>query len=98
MPTKNPQRPAGRHTGPAYLRIAAGLRARIDAGELAPHTLGPSERERSRDHAVGRMTARQPLVVLENEGAVYRRPPRGTFVADPRLQLRLGSFSDEITR
>jgi GntR family transcriptional regulator len=84
--------------GPAYLRIAADLRARIDAGELAPNTLVPSERELSRDHAVSRMTARQALLVLEGEGAVYRRPPRGTFVADPRLQLRIGSFSDEITR
>jgi GntR family transcriptional regulator len=85
-------------SAPAYVRIAAALRDRIQAGELAPHTLVPSERELSRDFEVSRMTARQALVVLEGEGAVYRRPPRGTFVAEPRLPLRLGSFSAEIAR
>jgi DNA-binding GntR family transcriptional regulator len=83
---------------PAYMRIAAALRDRIQARELPPHALVPSERELSRDFGVSRMTARQALVVLEGEGAVYRRPPRGTFVAEPRLPLRLGSFSDEIAR
>jgi GntR family transcriptional regulator len=68
------------------------------ARELPPHGLVPSERELSRDFGVSRMTARQALVVLEGEGAVYRRPPRGTFVAEPRLPLRLGSFSDEMAR
>jgi GntR family transcriptional regulator len=94
MPSKtDPRRDA-----PAYMRIAAALRERIQAGELAPHTLVPSERELSRDFGISRMTARQALVVLEGEGAVYRRPPRGTFVAEPRLPLHLGSFSYEITR
>lgn len=85
-------------SAPAHVRIAAALRDRIQAGELAPHTLVPSERELSKDFEVSRMTARQALVVLEGEGAVYRRPPRGTFVAEPRIPLRLGSFSDEIAR
>jgi len=85
-------------TSPAYARIAAALRARIQAGELGPHALVPSERELSRDFEVSRMTARQALLVLEGEGSVYRRPPRGTFVAEPRLPLRLGSFSAEVRR
>jgi GntR family transcriptional regulator len=42
--------------------------------------------------------ARQALGVLESEGSVYRRPPRGTFVAKPRLPMRIGSFSDEVVR
>lgn len=90
--------PPGSRPAPAYVRIAAALRDRIQAGELAPHTLVPSERELSKDFEVSRMTARQALVVLEGEGAVYRRPPRGTFVAEPRLPLRVGSFSAEIVR
>ncbi|HJZ26361.1 MAG TPA: GntR family transcriptional regulator, partial [Streptosporangiaceae bacterium] len=43
-------------------------------------------------------TARQALTLLENEGYVYRRPPRGTFVAEPRVLFRLGSFSAEVAR
>ena len=89
---------AGRRSAPAYVRIAAALRERIQADELAPHTLVPSERELSEDCGVSRMTACQALLVLEGEGAVYRRPPRGTFVAEPRVPLHLGSFSHEIAR
>lgn len=85
-------------TTPAYVAIAASLRDRIELDELAPHTLLPSERELCDEFGVSRMTARHALTLLENEGAVYRRPPRGTFVAEPRVTFRIGSFSDEITR
>jgi GntR family transcriptional regulator len=83
---------------PAYLRIASALRDRIDAGELGPGALVPSERELGQAFGVSRMTARQALGVLESEGSVYRRPPRGTFVAWPRLPMRIGSFSSEVVR
>jgi GntR family transcriptional regulator len=65
---------------------------------LGPHTLLPSERELAEQHGVSRMTARQALSVLESEGVVYRRPPRGTFVAEPRVRFHIGSFSEEISR
>jgi GntR family transcriptional regulator len=83
-------------SAPAYRRIADSLRDRI--GSSAPNTLIPSERELSEMYGVSRMTARKAVDLLEGEGFVYRRPPRGTFVAEPRLTLRIGSFSDEITR
>ena len=78
--------------------IAAELRDRIASEVLNPHTLLPSERELSEQHSVSRMTARQALSLLESEGIVYRKPPRGTFVAEPRVMFHIGSFSDEITR
>jgi GntR family transcriptional regulator len=83
---------------PAYVAIAGSLRARIEAGELPPHTPVPSERELSQAFGVSRMTARQAVAQLEQEGYVYRRPSRGTFVAEPRIPLRIGSFTDEIVR
>lgn len=83
---------------PAYLRIAAALRDRIAEGEWGPGALLPSERELSAAFGVSRMTARQAVGVLESEGTVYRRSPRGTFVAPPRLAMRIGSFSDEVVR
>jgi GntR family transcriptional regulator len=83
---------------PQYLSIAADLRERIQAGELAPHQGLPPERELCQQYEVSRMTARRALVVLEGEGLVYRSATRGTFVAEPRLQLRLGSFSEEVSR
>lgn len=89
---------AAASSSPRYVTIAAGLRERIRSEQLGPHTLLPSERELSERHKVSRMTARQALTLLESEGYVYRRPPRGTFVAEPRVRFRIGSFSREAGR
>ncbi|HEY1854272.1 MAG TPA: GntR family transcriptional regulator [Solirubrobacterales bacterium] len=90
-----PPKPA---TAPAYVQIAGSLRDRIEGGELAPGAPLPGERELAGNFGVSRMTVRHALTVLEHEGLLVREPPRGTFVASPRLQLRIGSFSDEISR
>ncbi len=91
-------KPGGQAAQPAYMAIAAALRERIESGEFTAHTAVPSERELSRTFAVSRMTARAAVSRLDSEGYVYRRPPQGTFVAEPRIPLRIGSFSDEIER
>lgn len=83
---------------PRYVAIANELRDRIERQKLPAHTLMPSERELCEDFQVSRMTARHALSLLESEGYVYRRPPRGTFVAEPRVTFHIGSFSDEVTR
>lgn len=83
---------------PIYVTIAAELRDRITSERPPPHTLMPSERELSEEYGVSRMTARSAVSLLENEGYVYRRPPRGTFVSQARVAFHIGSFSDEITR
>lgn len=87
-----------RSATPRYTAIAALLRDRIIDDQLGPHTLLPSERELAEQHQVSRMTARQALSLLESEGMVYRRPPRGTFVAEPRVKFHIGSFSEEVSR
>lgn len=83
---------------PRYIAIAALVRDRIETEQLGPHTLLPSERELAEQHGVSRMTARQALSLLESEGVVYRKPPRGTFVAEPRVRFHIGSFSEEVAR
>ncbi len=80
------------------MTIAADVRDRIDTEQMGPHTLLPSERELAELHGVSRMTARQALSLLESEGVVYRNPPRGTFVAEPRVRFHVGSFSEEVAR
>ena len=57
-----------------------------------------TDHELSEQFKVSRMTARRALTLLESEGYVYRRPPRGTFVAEPRVRFHVGSFSEEATR
>lgn len=90
--------PSARSSSPRYVGIAAELRERILDEHLPPHTLMPSERELGERFGVSRMTARQALTLLESEGHVYRRPPRGTFVAEPRVRFQIGSFSEEANR
>jgi GntR family transcriptional regulator len=85
-------------TAPRYIAIAESVRDRILTDQLGPHTLLPSERELAEQHEVSRMTARQALTLLESEGVVYRKPPRGTFVAEPRVRFHIGSFSEEVAR
>src|SRR6476619_7909083 len=94
----SPTRKKARPSTARYISIAALLRDRIVDDQLGPHTLLPSERELAEQHQVSRMTARQALSLLESEGMVYRKPPRGTFVAEPRVRFHIGSFSEEVSR
>ncbi len=88
---RQPRTPA--RTSPLYSWLAALLRDRIETGRLKPHEPLPSERVLSERYTVSRMTARHALDTLTSEGYVYRTPRRGTFVAEPRLQFSVGSFT-----
>lgn len=72
---------------PAYKRIEGTIRRRIDAGQLKPGSMVPSERELARIHQVSLMTARHALTELTRDGIVERRRGAGTFVAPPRVQF-----------
>lgn len=84
-------------TSPLYTRVASTLRDQIESGEMRPHDPVPSERALSERFGVSRMTARQAVQTLMHEGYVYRRQRRGTFVAEPRLQFSVGSFTRTMT-
>ncbi len=64
----------------AYIRIAAVLRERITAGELAPGQATPSITGLCADHGVARQTAAHALHVLQDAGLVYRVPGLGYHV------------------
>jgi DNA-binding GntR family transcriptional regulator len=63
-----------------YLRIAASVRARIEAGELTPGRPVPSITTLCQEWGVARETAAHALQVLEAEGLVRRYPGRGYYV------------------
>jgi DNA-binding GntR family transcriptional regulator len=63
-----------------YLRIAAGIRARIEADELKPGQPAPSITVLCQEWGVARETAAHALHVLEAEGLVRRYPGRGYYV------------------
>jgi DNA-binding GntR family transcriptional regulator len=62
-----------------YVRIAADLRKRIEAGELEPGA-AVSIGRLTQEWEVARETAAHALATLEAEGLVRRYPGRGYYV------------------
>lgn len=75
---------------PKYQRIAAELRAAIEAGEYGPGERLPGENDLMATYEVARMTARQALGVLQSEGLVEARKGAGVFVREFRPIRRHG--------
>src|SRR5258707_1645268 len=85
------------HSLPAYQRIQASIRKRIDAGQLRPGDPVNSERDLAKLHQVSLMTARHALATLEREGIVERRRGVGTFVSSPKIQFnKLMSYTEQM--
>lgn len=74
---------------PLYIRLAEGLIAKIESGELAPGERLPPERELSDSLGVNRMTLRRALQVLESQGLILRKHGIGTFIAEPKIDRQM---------
>ena len=84
---------------PQYRRIEIALRERI--ATLQPGDELPSDADLCAEFLVSRMTARNAMQHLAEEGLVVRRPGRGSFVARPfahRRAHRLMTFTHEMRR
>ena len=69
-----------------YIRIRETLREQIKQGDLRPGQKLPSESELAALFGVSRMTARQGISDLIDEGLLYRRRGIGTFVAQVHVE------------
>jgi GntR family transcriptional regulator len=84
---------------PYYQQLYAILRAKIDRAEWSPGDLIPSESDLIDRYEVSRITVRQVLDMLVNEGLIYRERGRGSFVAYPTLEQtmnRIVSFTEDM--
>lgn len=79
-PPPSPRLPAP----PLYERIKGSLREGILSGQYAPDTLLPSEAALGEQFGASRITVRQALADLQNEGLIFRRHGKGSFVSQPK--------------
>lgn len=77
---------------PAYLRIAADLRARILAGEYAPGDKIPTETRLMGEHGVSRTVIKWAVSELKRDGLVEGRRGSGVYVRDVRRLVRRSAY------
>lgn len=75
---------------PLYAQIKDVLRSRILDGTYQPHQQLPSESEMMVSFSVSRITVRQALADLQNEGLIFRLHGKGSFVSKPKAFQDLG--------
>ncbi|BBN96762.1 GntR family transcriptional regulator [Deinococcus grandis] len=89
---------------PVYVQVAQGLTQRIESGQLRPGSALPAERDLAAHLGVSRVTVRQALGLLAQQGLLTRRHGSGTFVTPPprpgdlpaRTLGLLSSFSEDV--
>jgi GntR family transcriptional regulator len=84
---------------PRYYQLKEIMREKIHVGEWKPGNLIPSERELSELYGISRMTTRQAITELVNEGLFYREQGKGTFVSQHKITqqlIHLTGFTEDI--
>ena len=74
---------------PAYIQIHDQIKAEIDQKIWKIGQRLPSERDLAEKFQVSRMTLRQAITLLVEEGVLERRVGSGTFVASTRVQEKM---------
>ena len=74
---------------PAYLEIHDDIKTAIDQGRWKIGQRLPSERDLATHYQVSRMTLRQAITLLVEEGVLERRVGSGTFIASTRVQEKM---------
>ncbi|MCD5325882.1 MULTISPECIES: phosphonate metabolism transcriptional regulator PhnF [Pontibacillus] len=84
---------------PMYYQIEEHIKQQIQKGAFLPGEMIPSERELSETYDVSRMTVRQSITNMVNDGILYREKGRGTFVAEQKIEQTLQgmtSFTEDM--
>lgn len=78
---------------PVYIQIHNQLRSNIEDGKWQVGQKIPAERELATEFGVSRMTLRQAIQTLVDEGVLERRVGSGTFVANQKVQEKMSGVT-----
>lgn len=78
---------------PVYIQIHNQLRSNIENGKWHVGQKIPAERELATEFGVSRMTLRQAIQTLVDEGVLERRVGSGTFVANRKVQEKMSGVT-----
>ena len=84
---------------PIYHQLEEYIKAQINSGELQPDEAIPPERVYAELFQISRMTIRQAMTNLVNDGYLYRQKGKGTFVNKKKVEQRLQgmtSFTEDM--
>ena len=81
----NSSNPLMRSPVPLFLQVASVMRRRIEVGVWPPGERIPSLEELSGEFSVARTTVRQAVAKLEDEGLIWRKQGKGTFVNEKTI-------------
>ena len=82
---------------PLYYQLQELLHQQIRSGRFRVGDTLPSEADLARLFGVSRIVVRQALEVLEDDGEIVRKQGKGTFVAEPKLDLAAGGLVRVLT-
>ncbi|ART76119.1 phosphonate metabolism transcriptional regulator PhnF [Sutcliffiella horikoshii] len=86
---------------PIYYQLESYIKNQIEAGFILPGENIPSEREYAENYGISRMTVRQAINSLVNEGLLYRKKGSGTFVSEKKIEQPLQgltSFTEDMQK
>ncbi len=84
---------------PLYIQLKNIIEDKIKEEDWEPGDIIPSEKELQKQFEVSRITVRQAIKELENDGRVKKKQGKGTFVSFPKLSHELPnltSFTEDI--
>jgi len=77
---------------PLYKQLLDVVHRQIEEGKIKPHHPIPSERSLCKEYRISRITVRQSISELINEGLLYKKQGKGTFVSPKKINQGLVRF------
>lgn len=84
---------------PLYFQLRELIASAIKGGNWGLNCQLPSERELTAMYGLSRMTVRQAMTALVNDGLIVRKRGKGTYIAPPKLDyglLHMTSFTEDM--